>query len=228
MMHSALNSSKEDLKVVQTGAGRGASYGMDLNGIVVMVTRKPIRNMYLRVKVVRGGMADIRALSSEPFYVEVSAPLRISDRTIQSFVEQRQDWIHVQEQRLKTSLNNRECGRLTGFEWTPERQARAQAHIQAQLPDLLEKCQSIVGRSPSHITLRIMTSRWGSCTPETGRIRLNLQLGLMDERFLEYVLIHELTHLWERGHGSGFQSRMDSYLPQWRKLRRELNQQMIW
>ncbi|WP_445340385.1 YgjP-like metallopeptidase domain-containing protein [Bifidobacterium sp. ESL0825] len=173
-------------------------------------------------------MADIRALSSEPFYVEVSAPLRISDRTIRSFVEQRQGWIHAQEQRLKTSLNNRGHGRPIGFEWTPERQAQAQAHIQAQLPDLLEKCQSIVRRSPSHITLRIMTSRWGSCTPETGRIRLNLQLGLMDERFLEYVLIHELTHLWERGHGSGFQSRMDSYLPQWRKLRRELNQQMIW
>lgn len=78
-----------------------------------------------------------------------------------------------------------------------------------------------------NITLRTMTSRWGSCTPKTGRIRLNLQLGLMDRRFLEYVLVHEMTHLWEHGHGAGFQRRMSAYLPDWRKLRRELNQHMV-
>lgn len=79
----------------------------------------------------------------------------------------------------------------------------------------------------THITLRIMTSRWGSCTPKTGRIRLNLQLGLMDPRFLEYVLVHEMTHLWENGHGEDFQRRMSAYLPQWRQLRRELNRHVV-
>ena len=80
---------------------------------------------------------------------------------------------------------------------------------------------------PTHVTLRIMTSRWGSCTPKTGRIRLNLQLGLMDPRFLEYVLVHEMTHLWENGHGEDFQRRMSAYLPQWRQLRRELNRHVV-
>ena len=79
----------------------------------------------------------------------------------------------------------------------------------------------------ANITLRIMTSRWGSCTPKTGRIRLNLQLGLMDPRFLEYVLVHEMTHLWENGHGEDFQRRMSAYLPQWRQLRRELNRHVV-
>ena len=82
------------------------------------------------------------------------------------------------------------------------------------------KGSPIIGREPTHVTLRVMTSRWGSCTPKTGRIRLNLQLGLMDPRFLEYVLVHEMTHLWENGHGEGFQRRMSAYLPQWRRLRR--------
>jgi len=73
---------------------------------------------------------------------------------------------------------------------------------------LLAKWGPIVGRTPTHITLRLMSSRWGSCTPKTGRIRLNLQLGLMAPRFLEYVLVHEMTHLWENGHGEGFQRRI--------------------
>ncbi|PST45772.1 metal-dependent hydrolase [Bifidobacterium callitrichos] len=113
------------------------------------------------------------------------------------------------------------------YVWTDDRRKRAEAAINAALPGLLDKWTPIVGKSPTHITLRLMTSRWGSCTPKTGRIRLNLQLGLMEPEFLEYVLVHELTHLWERGHGERFRARMDAYLPRWRDLRRELNRRIV-
>jgi predicted metal-dependent hydrolase len=112
-------------------------------------------------------------------------------------------------------------------EWNDDLRRAAAASINKALPALLARWEPIIGRSPTHITLRTMTSRWGSCTPKTGRIRLNLQLGLMDRRFLEYVLVHEMTHLWEHGHGAGFQRRMSAYLPDWRQLRRELNQHMV-
>ncbi|KAB5608590.1 DUF45 domain-containing protein [Bifidobacterium jacchi] len=111
--------------------------------------------------------------------------------------------------------------------WTAERKAQAAAAINAALPALLERWTPVIGRAPTHVTLRLMSSRWGSCTPRTGRIRLNLQLGLMEPRFLEYVLVHEMTHLWAAGHGIEFQRRMDAYLPGWRRLRRELNRQVV-
>ena len=111
--------------------------------------------------------------------------------------------------------------------WTDERRRHAAAAIEAALPALLDKWTPVVGKSPTHVTLRLMTSRWGSCTPKTGRIRLNLQLGLMEPKFLEYVLVHELTHLWEHGHGPRFRARMDAYLPGWRELRRELNRRAV-
>ena len=111
--------------------------------------------------------------------------------------------------------------------WTDERRRHAAAAIEAALPALLDKWTPVVGKSPTHVTLRPMTSRWGSCTPKTGRIRLNLQLGLMEPKFLEYVLVHELTHLWEHGHGPRFRARMDAYLPGWRELRRELNRRAV-
>ena len=99
--------------------------------------------------------------------------------------------------------------------------------MNAALPQLLAKWGPVIGRPPTHITLRVMTSRWGSCTPRTGRIRLNLQLGLMEPQFLEYVLVHEMTHLWESGHGAGFQRRMTAYLPGWKTLRRDLNRRVV-
>ena len=49
----------------------------------------------------------------------------------------------------------------------------------------------------------------------------------MNPKFLEYVLVHEMTHLWENGHGAGFQRRMDAYLPQWRQLRRDINRHVV-
>lgn len=45
----------------------------------------------------------------------------------------------------------------------------------------------------------------------------------MDPKYLEYVLVHEMVHLWEHGHGAGFQARMTDALPNWKELRRELN-----
>ncbi|MCI1225347.1 SprT family zinc-dependent metalloprotease [Bifidobacterium sp.] len=113
------------------------------------------------------------------------------------------------------------------FVWTDECKRRAAHAINSRMPGLLAQWEPVIGRSPSHITLRVMSSRWGSCTPRTGRIRINLQLGLMDERFLNYVLVHEMTHLWAGGHGPEFQRHMDRYLPDWRQLRRELNRQLV-
>jgi len=91
------------------------------------------------------------------------------------------------------------------------------------LPARLRQWEPVIGRAPWKITRRTMSPRWGSGTPKTARIRLNLQLGLMDPKYLEYVLVHEMVHLWEHGHGAGFQARMTDALPNWKELRRELN-----
>ncbi|WEV64052.1 YgjP-like metallopeptidase domain-containing protein [Bifidobacterium sp. ESL0732] len=175
----------------------------------VNVTRKTMRNMYLRIKPPAGK-------------IEVSAPARMNDEKIAAFVRERRTWIERQKKLIA------EKGVSPSFEWTDERKRLAETNINAQLPALLQRWEPLIGRTPTHITLRLMTSRWGSCTPPTGRIRLNLQLGLMDPCFLEYVLVHELTHLWASGHGAEFQRRMDRYLPNWRVLRRDLNREMVW
>ena len=218
----------------------------DIAGMRVTIVRKPIKNMYLRVKPPN---ADI----------VVSAPQRMPEDTIGRFVTERKPWIERARltmlqardaqiaaqnasedgfQRMDDSMDrgmnsmddsgfhSSSDGPHT-FVWTDANKARARHSIESQLPALLAKWQPIIGRGPSRITLRVMTSRWGSCTPKTGRIRLNLQLGLMAPRFLEYVLVHEMTHLWENGHGEGFQRRMSAYLPQWRQLRHDINQHVV-
>jgi predicted metal-dependent hydrolase len=49
-----------------------------------------------------------------------------------------------------------------------------------------------------------MSSRWGSCTPSDGSIRISARLREMPTWVLDYVLVHELTHLIVPGHGADF------------------------
>ncbi len=47
-------------------------------------------------------------------------------------------------------------------------------------------------------------SRWGSCTPSTGAIRLSHRLQEMPSWVIDYVIVHELAHLLVPGHGPDF------------------------
>ncbi|MHB8507566.1 MAG: M48 metallopeptidase family protein [Candidatus Dormibacteria bacterium] len=48
------------------------------------------------------------------------------------------------------------------------------------------------------------SSRWGSCTPETGSIRLSTRMRGFPDWVVDYVLVHELAHLRYQGHGPRF------------------------
>ncbi|MDX1923065.1 MAG: SprT family zinc-dependent metalloprotease [Alphaproteobacteria bacterium] len=88
---------------------------------------------------------------------------------------------------------------------------------------LLDRWEPVMGIEVARVTVLKMKTRWGSCTPGKRRIRINLELLKHPPEYLEYVLVHELCHFFERGHGPAFKKVMDKYLPNWRELRTALN-----
>ncbi len=70
---------------------------------------------------------------------------------------------------------------------------------------------------------RPMKTIWASCNWKKRLITYNTSLLFIPERFYEYIIIHEMCHLKVHNHGPQFQALMDSYLPSWRALRKELN-----
>lgn len=63
--------------------------------------------------------------------------------------------------------------------------------------------------------VRRMRTRWGSCTPTTGRIRLNTDLVRTDPQCIDYVLIHECCHLLVPDHSARFYQLQTRLLPSW-------------
>ncbi|MGL6161927.1 M48 family metallopeptidase [Microbulbifer sp.] len=71
--------------------------------------------------------------------------------------------------------------------------------------------------------IKRMKTKWGSCNAASRRIWLNLELVQKPPECLEYILVHELVHLFERHHNDRFRALMDQYLPDWRERRDLLN-----
>ncbi len=174
-------------------------------GMTVTIVRKAIKNMYLRIKppnaqIVISAPSRMSQAAIARFVTERKPWIERARRTmLQAKDEQiRQSDFNgldrVNGSHGPDNLNGLENSGGVGdrnnpgdpnslnnprvFVWNDAAKERAVRAINAQLPVLLAKWSPIIGRKPTHVTLRIMTSRWGSCTPKTGRIRLNLQLGL--------------------------------------------------
>ena len=95
--------------------------------------------------------------------------------------------------------------------------------LRGRLPTLLAKWEPKVGERIAEVRIRKMRTLWGSCNVEARRIWINLELAKKPASCLEYVLVHEMVHLIERGHNERFRDLMDRLMPQWRLHRDELN-----
>jgi predicted metal-dependent hydrolase len=64
-----------------------------------------------------------------------------------------------------------------------------------------------VGQSARRVVIKNMRSRWGSCGPDR-LMNLNWRLVLAPEAIIDYVLVHELTHITEPNHSPAFWRRV--------------------
>jgi predicted metal-dependent hydrolase len=74
---------------------------------------------------------------------------------------------------------------------------------------------------PTGLVIRTMKRRWGSCS-NRGKITLSTELIKLPDRYIEYVIIHELCHLRHHNHGSGYYNLLSALFPDWKSIRKEL------
>ena len=74
-------------------------------------------------------------------------------------------------------------------------------------------------------TLKIkpMKSKWGSCRPNTAEITLNLHLYKVSAECINYVILHELTHLIHSGHKKRFYNFLQKHMPNYQEIEKQLD-----
>ena len=219
-----------------------------LDDVEAEVAHKRIRNIHLRVLPPDGKVrisAPFRT-KNEIIYKFAYSKLdwikkqriRISNNTHESFqyVNQETHYFRGRKYQLKVQeKKGRPVVQLINdeiFLQVPEgaemetRRAALQDwyHLQLEIliPPLITKWESTLNVSVKRFSIRCMKTRWGSCTPKTRSIRINLELIKRAPECLEYIVVHELVHLLEASHNNRFKTLMDKFYPRWKFYRKEL------
>ena len=180
--------------------------------ITYTLTRKSVKNVNMRIK------EDGRVLVSANRWVSVSF--------IDAWIREKQVFIRRAQAKYKQR----------------ERREEAQEESRLQKGDKLSEAQMLVfenmvddiyikfqkrwkERIPyPKVKLRYMTSRWGSCQPDRGKITLNSRLIDAPEGCLEYIVVHEFAHFIETNHSKAFWDVVEEFLPDWKKRRKLLRE----
>lgn len=72
------------------------------------------------------------------------------------------------------------------------------------------------------LKIRKMTTRWGVCNTKLKTVTLNLELMKRDTKYLDYVIIHELSHLIEANHSARFWKIVERNCPSYKQIRKEM------
>lgn len=92
------------------------------------------------------------------------------------------------------------------------------------VPPLIQTWEQKLKERISGYFVQRMKIKWGSCNHAEGNIRLNTELLKKSKDLLEYVVVHEVTHLIEPTHSDRFFAILEEHYPSWREARAELNE----
>ena len=142
--------------------------------------------------------------------VIVRAPYGISNKKIYRLVEKHNAWIekHIAEQSVRAKQN----------EALEAREGELRLLAREILPQKTEMYARQMGVSYGKITITGAKGRFGSCSSK-GNISYSFRLMGYPEEAIDYVVVHELAHLFEMNHSPAFYRHVERILPDYKERR---------
>lgn len=97
-------------------------------------------------------------------------------------------------------------------------------HLKEYIGTLMDKWTTKLEETDVTWQIKIMKTQWGSCGTKRRTLLFNLELARVPKECVEYVVVHELTHLRVQNHSKVFETLLTQRLPNWRNRRKELNE----
>ena len=142
--------------------------------------------------------------------VLVRAPLRLSKKQIDAFVEHHADWIakHLEQQHQRAASAPPPT--------TPAEIEGLKAQARSILPNKVAYWSQKMQVVPTGLKITTAQKRYGSCS---GKNSLCFSCFLMryPEEAIDLVVVHELCHIKEKNHGPRFYALLEQYLPDYKK-----------
>ncbi|MCQ2472030.1 MAG: M48 family metallopeptidase [Clostridia bacterium] len=144
----------------------------------------------------------------------VRAPLKLSEKKINSFVEQHSDWI---EKNLKKVQERKE-----NHPEPDEKEIEAlRQKAKKYLPKRTAYFAEIMGVQYTSLKITSAKTRYGSCSGRNG-ICYSLYLMQKPVEAIDYVIVHELAHTVHHNHSAQFYALIEKYMPDYKERNRLL------
>ena len=162
----------------------------------------------IQIQVLRSSRKTIAMRITGPNAVEIRAPRTMSQAQIDGFIQQHQAWLD----KHMGIVNQREQ-EIAQLPPLTEMEIRALAEqALAKIPARVRYFAGLLHVTYGRITIRNQKSKWGSCSSQ-GNLNFNWKLIMAPPEALDYVVIHELCHLYEFNHSPKFWERVARYQP---------------
>ena len=170
--------------------------------------------MLFDAEIIRSSRRTVAVQITHDGGVVVRAPLWMSGRKIEAFLESKRSWIEKHLSRTAPQLPP----------LTEEEIDALLAAAKEDLPRRVERLALQVGVSVNRVTIRCQRTRWGSCSAK-GNINLNCLLMICPEEVRDYVVVHELCHRREMNHSPRFWAEVERVMPDYRRHRQWLKEE---
>lgn len=135
------------------------------------------------------------------------APRRMPLRHIEQFVASHESWIAEHREKIRRRADFDEA------HFSGEEQIRSLiTRAKAILPEKTEYWAKIMGVTPTGVRITRAKKRFGSCSPEN-RIAYSYRLMAYPEEAIDYVVVHELSHIRHKNHSPDFYAFVARFLP---------------
>ena len=143
------------------------------------------------------------------------------------FQEDSENYIEVDEKRITLYLKdvtNEEFAQKMFLRWWKK---AAEVVFQNELNSLYEKIFKKYQIAKPDIYVRKMKTLWGSCTPSKSKVTFNNYLFKANIRCIQYVVLHELTHLLYPNHSKQFYDFLTVHMPDWQERKKQLDTEVV-
>ncbi|EQB40318.1 hypothetical protein M947_00545 [Sulfurimonas hongkongensis] len=100
-------------------------------------------------------------------------------------------------------------------------------HAKSYLTKRVEHYSSIMNLKYQELKFKKMKSRWGSCN-SLGVITLNTNLLKLRKEQIDYVVVHELSHLVHMNHSKAFHALVETYFTDSLRVRKDIRERRLY
>ncbi len=173
----------------------------------------------MKIRVIKSNRRSISIEITPDCDVIVRVNRFTSRREIESFLDDREDWINRTVRRMQMEKLQMEKEKWTALNDAQIRDLAKKA--KEIIPDRVDHYAQIIGVDYGRITIRNQKTRWGSCSAKHN-LNFNCLLLRAPGEILDYVIVHELCHIRRMDHSKAFWNEVAAILPDYKNRRKWL------